>query len=156
MGTVSARGPSAQGHSPACPPPAGFAYQPAPTTSSAKRPPETQVEYDDPVLAIRKGRSEDLYVVDEFSVGWDGRGFRLTKDNGGPEHEGYDVFICRWGQNDLCDCLGFSQHSRCKHVDALRHLIESGQLDDPRAGAPVEPFPSPEQLAAQAGMNLPF
>ena len=129
------------------------------TTTTAKRPPETQVEYDAPILAIRKGRAEELYTVSEFPTGWDGRAFELVKDRTG---ETFNVFACHHGQNSTCDCAGFTYTSneptggRCKHLDAVLHLLHTGQLEDPRAGAPVEPWPSPEQLAAEAGVALPF
>jgi hypothetical protein len=125
-----------------------------PTTTAAKQPHETLVEFDDPVLLIAKGRAQDLYTVNEFPTGWDGRAFQLTKDDG--IGTVYDVFVSRNGQDDRCDCTGNLQHGRCKHVDSLRALIEAGRLEDPRAAAPVEPFPSPEQLAAEAGVDMPF
>lgn len=124
-----------------------------PTTTAAKQPHETLVEYDAPVLMIRKGRACDLYTVNEFPTGWDGRAFQLVKDADGRV---YDVFVSRNGQDDRCDCTGNLQHGRCKHLDSLRALIASDRLTDPRHAAPVEPFPSPEQLAAEAGVALPF
>src|SRR4029077_3323401 len=82
---------------------------------------ETEVEYDAPVLAIRR-RCEELYVLSETPVGYgfEGRGFDLAKDSDGTH---YGTFIAHRG-HDFCDCIGFSQHGRGKHVDAVRYLIE--------------------------------
>jgi hypothetical protein len=121
------------------------------TTTAAKRPPETTVEYDAPVLAIYKGRVAELYDVAEFPCGFDGRAFRLAKDSDG---EVYNVFVCRHGQSSTCDCAGFTYTSdsptggKCKHMDAVLHLVRSGQLDDPRGAGPLASWPTPEQLAA--------
>jgi hypothetical protein len=133
--------------------PAGCRYAHVPTSTQAKRPPRTEVEYDVPVLAIRKGHSEDLYDVAEFPTGWDGRAFQLVKDS---DRSVYDVFVSRNGQDDRCDCTGHLQHGRCKHVDSLQALIEAGLLVHPCDEAPAEPWPTPEQLAEAAGVPLPF
>src|SRR5262245_41180234 len=124
-----------------------------PTTTQAVKPTETLVEFDHPLLLIRKGRSEELYDVREFPTGWDGRAFQLVKDS---DKSVYDVFVARNGQDDKCDCTGALQHGRCKHCDALRALIQAGRLEDPRAGSPQAPFPTPQQLADEAGVDLPF
>lgn len=101
-------------------------YAEIPTTTTAKRPPETSIEYDAPILAIRKGKAEDLYTVRELPVGagFDGRGFALLKDRTGEHH---NTFLADTGQ-DSCDCPGGTYTGRCKHLDALRHLIDSGRL----------------------------
>lgn len=130
-----------------------------PTTTTAKRPVETAIEYDPPTLLIRKHRHEFLYTLAELPCGFDGRAFTLTRDTDG---QVYNVFIARNGQDSTCDCAGFTFTSddptggRCKHVDAIRHLIETGRLDHAEADRPGEPWPSPEQLAADAGGDLPF
>jgi len=134
-------------------------YELIPTTTVAKRPPETAVEFDAPVLLLRKGRDVQLYTVDEFPCGFDGRAFAVTKDSTG---EVYHVFAARNGQDSTCDCAGFTYTSndatggRCRHLDAITHLLSADRLEHPLAGAPVEPWPSPEQLAAEAGVALPF
>src|SRR5262245_44844946 len=97
---------------------------PIATQTQAKRQPQTQVEYDAPVLAIRKAvgngkGTEELYDVAEFPTGWEGRAFHLTKDRTGEE---YDVFVARNGQDNLCSCIGFESRGVCKHHDALRSL----------------------------------
>jgi len=134
-------------------------FEAIPTTTTARRPVGTEIEYDAPVLLIRKGRRECLYVVDEFPCGFDGRAFSLRHDASGEE---YHVFLARNAQDTTCSCAGFTYTSndptggRCKHTDAVRHLIDAGRLEDPRHAAPVEPWPSPEQAAAEAGVSLPF
>jgi hypothetical protein len=63
------------------------------------------------------------------------RAFRLTKP-GGETYYG----VCLCGEPDAprnddrspydsCDCIGFEQYGRCKHVEALRALLEAGHLD---------------------------
>ena len=33
--------------------------------------------------------------------------------------------VIRWGSNDLrCDCPGFRHYSRCKHIDAVRKMLD--------------------------------
>lgn len=56
------------------------------------------------------------------------RHFRLTKEGGG---KFYDVLLAdpSGPGYDHCDCHGHSRFGRCKHVDALRKLMEAGHLD---------------------------
>jgi hypothetical protein len=130
-----------------------------PTTTTAKRPPETAIEFDPPTLLIRKHKHEFLYTLVEVLCGFDGRAFTLTRDTDG---QVYNVFVARSGQDSTCDCAGFSFTSndptggRCKHLDAISYLIDAGRLDHPEADRPGEPWPSPEQLARAAGIDLPF
>jgi hypothetical protein len=60
--------------------PSADTYAGIPTTTTAKRPPDTAIEYDPNggVLLIRKGKCECLYTVAEFPTGWDGRAFVVT------------------------------------------------------------------------------
>ena len=72
-----------------------------------------------------------FYTLEEIPVGngFDGRGFTLTK----PEsNERYACFVASNGQDSHCDCPAGTYHSRCKHIEAIRELITSGRLDDPR------------------------
>lgn len=130
-----------------------------PTTTTTKQPPETAIEYDAPTLLIRKHKHEFRYTMTEIPCGFDGRAFTLSRDTDG---QVYCVFVARNGQDSNCDCAGFAITSgdptggRCKHLDAVRHLIGAGQLDHPEADQPGEPWPSPQQLAAKAGVDLPF
>jgi hypothetical protein len=120
---------------------------------------ETAIEYDPPTLLIRKHEYEFLYTLAEIPCGFNGRAFALTRDADG---QVYSVFVARNGQDSTCDCAGFSVTSgeptggRCKHLVAIRHLMDAGRLDHPEAGRPGEPWPSPERLAADAGVDLPF
>src|SRR5688572_28082541 len=118
-------------------------YATIPTTTNAKRTPQTAIEYDAPVMAIRKGRAEELYDVREFPCGMDGRAFELVKDR---TADVYCVFVSRNGQDDHCDCIGHLQHGVCKHTDSLRHLIETGKLEHPMAGSPPVPVTPDDDL----------
>ena len=124
------------------------------TASVARREPITEIEFEYPVLTIFKNGKVEDYTVAEFipGAGWEGQAFKLTKSNG--EH--YNVFVCRRGQNHLCDCKGFEACGNCKHHDSIRHLLWEGELDDPRGKAPFDNHPSPQQLADEAGVELPF
>ena len=102
---------------------------------------------------------KNVYTVEEIPTGMDGRAFLLHRDEeavakdiaAGREQEArYGVLIARNGQDDLCECRGFTAHGRCKHVSAMRGLIEGGHIDEPGQDAPVDSFPSPEQLAHDA------
>lgn len=97
------------------------------TTAVAQNPPVTGIEFDAPILSIRKGYKEELYEVTEHKPDMEGRAFRVTKDSTG---EVYDVLISPVERDSQCDCIGFERHSRCKHVDAIRHLITAGKLGE--------------------------
>lgn len=81
-------------------------------------------------------RTKDVYRLEEIPAP-DGRAFLLHRSeqaiaDGGPEAEDrYGVFICRHGQNDLCECRGFARFGYCKHTTAVRGLIQEGILSDP-------------------------
>ena len=71
------------------------------------------------------GRTGGRYAVREFPAD-DCRAFRLTKPGG---TETYRVCISAVDSvEDRCDCLGFTQHGRCKHVRCLRELVEKAQI----------------------------
>jgi hypothetical protein len=61
-----------------------------------------------------------------------GRAFSLTKLVGaGGEAAVYHVLLD--GRRSSCDCPGHDRYGRCKHMDSLRFLLESGQLHGPAA-----------------------
>lgn len=82
------------------------------------------------VLSIDTDHASARYVVSEFPTGWDGRGFLLAKLTGGTDttRESYSCFVARNGQDEQCECKGFTRHGTCKHVDAVRALIGNGWL----------------------------
>lgn len=83
----------------------------------------------------------DVYTVEEFPCAGEfrGRGFRCVKVGryAKGKHEAVtgaeptDTYIDDDAQRHLCDCRGFGHHNRCKHVDALRWLVESGTIPHP-------------------------
>lgn len=133
--------------------------EPVPPPAAGTRSPEAEIEFDPPRLLIRKHRHEFLYTLAEVPCGSDGRAFALTRDTDG---QVYNVFIARNNQDSECDCAGFTVTSndptggRCKHLETLRHLLETGRLDHPEADRPADPWPTPEQPVAEAGVDLPF
>lgn len=106
------------------------------------------------------------YGVAEIPVGngFDGRGFHLVKlaDHDGEQvltDESYDLFVSRNGQDDICDCKGHTYSHHCKHVDAMRFIIERGILDlatDAPADEPTideDPF---EGVLLTGAVEIPF
>ncbi len=72
------------------------------------------------------GRDSDAYVVTEFSTGMTARGFVLSKVVGGG---GYSVSCSRHGAGgDSCDCPANTYRRKCKHMGAVRFLVEAGRL----------------------------
>lgn len=120
--------------------------------------------------SARKGdwRTRDVYDVEEIiaGAGMDGRAFLLHRtpeaiakdaergDADAPER--YGVFVARNDQDHICECRGFQAHGRCKHLDAVRGLIADGHLDAIGAAAPVQPFPTPEQVTHDSLIEAPF
>lgn len=108
-------------------------------------------------------RDVSTYAVEEVWIGMEGRSFLLHRSEadieadrkagiGDPDTR-YGVFVARNGQDDLCECRGFAAHCRCKHVSIVRHLVEAGHIDRPGSDAPVEQFPSPEQVRDDAAVD---
>lgn len=56
----------------------------------------------------------------------------------------WDVVIAH-AKREACGCSCFEHFGTCRHVESL--ALEA---------MPAEPFPSPEQLAAEAGVEDPF
>lgn len=69
------------------------------------------------------------YVVSEFPADV-GRGFVLAKTSRGTDGDSssYHVFAAKHRGNDSCTCKGNVYQGTCKHVDAIRALIENGWL----------------------------
>jgi len=42
------------------------------------------------------------------------------------------------GRRSSCDCMGFTAHGRCKHLDAMLLLLESGQLPGSGDSSPTQ------------------
>ena len=104
-------------------------------------------------------KKQDVYELEEIPAG-EGRAFHLhrsaeaiAKDairslrDGSTPDESYGVFLDDNGQDHLCECRGHASHGRCKHVDAIRHLISEGKLDDPRHDPRPEPTPDIDAMA---------
>jgi hypothetical protein len=86
------------------------------------------------LLAIAVGPETNVYDVSEIGSEIGGRGFRLAKLDA--EGEVYHVLIAD-EVSTLCDCIGFEHTGHCKHVDALRAVIDAGELP------PQDPEPEP-------------
>ena len=111
--------------------------------------------------SVRKAtyRDKDVYHVEEIPSPL-GRAFLLHRQaaavEADPDHvERYGVLVGN-DQDHLCECKGHEARGRCKHVAALAALLAGGHIDEPCADRKPDAFPSPEQLAAEAGLDMPF
>jgi hypothetical protein len=84
------------------------------------------------LLTINQGKRTDAYLLQEISAA-EGRGFHLARvsaDSTG----GHQVFLSANDERfDSCSCPGFTYTNRCKHHDALRGLLDNGELPQPAA-----------------------
>jgi hypothetical protein len=90
-----------------------------------------------------------------------GRGFLLRRSEtdmakDGPDAEPYYSVLIANPQDETCSCRGYQSHGHCRHVSAIRGLIENEQLPHAEAARPVEVFPSPRQVADELPLNMPF
>lgn len=120
------------------------------------------------VLTITHGHNrKDIssYRVRELTyIPFPARGFVLEKLAGGTdaEAENYAVLIDP-STHHSCECKGFLRWDRCKHIDTLVELLAEGALDPTPARTdipidldpPIYPFPSAEQLEADAAIDGP-
>jgi hypothetical protein len=78
-----------------------------------------------------------------------GRGFLLHRSDtdiaeDGPNAEPYYSVLIANPQDETCSCRGYQSHGHCRHMSAIRGLIDAEHLPHPEATRPVEPFSSPE------------
>jgi hypothetical protein len=115
----------------------------------------------------RDWRTRDVYQVEEISTPMEGRAFLLHRSPEAIARDGirdlteeptnrYGTFLAQNGQDHICECKGFASRGYCKHVSGLIAVITAGQLEHPMAGAPVQQFPSSEQVASDALIEAPF
>src|SRR5262249_46774909 len=93
------------------------------------------------LLHLTLGKELHHYYVEAIPSDW-GHAYRLSKfvTQGGAV---YDVLVDEgYGH---CGCMGYEAHGHCKHVTALRHLGEGGQLWAP---PPPSRSPTPPRSAA--------
>jgi hypothetical protein len=100
-------------------------------------------------LVVTRGRQVEVYELAELPCdnGFPGRGFQVVKVGTG---EIRDCFLAHRGDDNLCDCEGFTYESSaranqrahdaggpifptlgCLHLDALKLLLGAGLLDLP-------------------------
>ena len=85
------------------------------------------------LLRIVQRRCTCTYAVVERKTDWPGRSFLLAKAEGDlgsdSTEERYSVFV---GGKCWCECKGFhyskAENPTCKHIEAMRVLVESGQI----------------------------
>jgi SWIM zinc finger len=84
------------------------------------------------LLVIKQKRLYVTYTVTEFPTAWDGRAFHFEKFTEGSDRdsEAYDVFCSRNGQDQQCQCKGFTygRGRPCKHIAAAQALIANGWI----------------------------
>lgn len=72
-------------------------------------------------------RETSRYWIDAIPSDW-GRAFLVEKQGDGSQpNEEYHVLIEN-AQDGSCECLGFLRWGHCKHLAAVRKLLELGQL----------------------------
>ena len=106
---------------------------------------------DLPTLAINDGRDLSTYTLAEIPAPC-GRGFTLLahepkKPRDFYDGKSYSVLVSENPTESTCDCTDHQRYGYCKHVASLTQLCEDGTIPHPLAGAPVQPHPTPEQVA---------
>jgi hypothetical protein len=76
------------------------------------------------IIGITVGTKADDYYVRPIASDF-GRAFRVEKVLD-PERAAYHV--CLNGRESACDCLGHARYGFCKHVSALKALVQAGML----------------------------
>lgn len=83
------------------------------------------------IMSIAHKRLTTRYAVSEFVPGWEGRGFLVVKLEGetgsDANAERYSCIVGKRGQT-VCQCKGHQATGKCKHVNAIKALIEAGKL----------------------------
>jgi hypothetical protein len=82
------------------------------------------------LLTIDTKRSRAEYLLAEFHA-TNGRAFHFAKLTSGtdPESESYTVLCVKPGHGyDSCECRGFHRHGHCKHVEAVKAILENGWM----------------------------
>lgn len=76
------------------------------------------------VFCVTLGNQATYYTVRELPCEIGGRGFVVHKLGLG------NVYHVRVGQpiDSSCECLGYLCHGYCRHLSALRALIEAGKV----------------------------
>ena len=108
-------------------------------------------------MTVCQGKQVTTYrLTEHVGVPYPCRGFHVEKLAGGtdPEATGYDVLIDA-AAGHTCECRGFLRHGHCSHVDAIRQLLADGSLDVAAEEPSTDPFPTPEQVAADAAFDVP-
>ena len=109
-----------------------------------------------PVFSLIFTVSRKLLLCEatEFTCGFAGRSFQLKNL---ADRKQWCCQIARNGQDHICECTRFKRVGSCRHIKALIALIESGVVDGLyEPDRPESVFPSPQQLADEAGVELPF
>jgi hypothetical protein len=106
--------------------------------STVSRPPLRANSRRKPERFVRLSCRSELVVitVDSKAVSYHliclhsdiGAAYRLQKLDPTGQPDGVPYDICLTALQDSCECLGFLRWHRCKHVAALRKLIEKRLL----------------------------
>lgn len=109
------------------------------------------------LLVIQSPKKFARYSLVEFPADG-GRGFHFVKLAGGtdPEADSYSVFIAdprpadAGYAHDGCECKGFLHTGHCKHVAAVRAILENANLWQREAEANAVELPAAEEPAPVA------
>jgi len=80
------------------------------------------------VATITTDRNACRYRVEEFPTGDSARGFCLFKLDAGTDKTVEYHTVRFHAYVSGCSCKGFERFFHCKHTDAVRELVEAGQL----------------------------
>src|SRR5437868_2184249 len=76
------------------------------------------------IITIAEGHKSDDYIVRPIASDW-GTAFQVEKIFD-PEQKVYRVLLD--GIRSSCECLGFTHHGHCRHVESLTVLRQAGKL----------------------------
>ena len=83
----------------------------------------------------------------------DGRHFVCTPAGGGVVA---DCLIHDNGKDHFCTCEVSQNFGSCLHIEGILQLMIAGMMDDVMDARQVEPWPSPEQVDFESGVEDPF
>lgn len=84
-------------------------------------------------------KKQEQYRCSEFATTFAGtRAFRLEKI----DETFYSVFVHVDDAKCGCDCIGAGRYGWCKHIVAIRGLIECGEIPDPVKSSVPETMPA--------------
>lgn len=115
--------------------------------------PSLVIQLEGHTLKLSEGVISESFDVGEYYT-QDGRSFHLSNPHDAELH--VDCFIHESDPaHDFCTCAD-SLVMECRHMKAMRYLVEENIIPHPFAGMPESAPYTPAELAEMAGEELPF